>query len=318
MRCLTLAQYLKESGISVTFLCRTLEGNIISLIEEKQFKVIKLPSTIDESKETIALIKIEAPDWVVVDHYDLDIKWENNLKVLGIKIFAIDDLYRHHDCHGFLDQNCTQYDSVKYQGLTPSHATNFIGPHYCLLSPNFTRKHAPHRDFETVKKVLVFFGGSDPTGETFRFLKIVSGKFHNIKFDIVIGTSNLQKKEIQQICEANSSFCLHIQTNRMPELMEKADLFVGAGGTVTWERCYLGLPAICVTVAENQVQIARELSSMDIHDYLGNWDNIEDQAYIDAIQNMLGDNKRRMRLSKNSLNLKVSSKTKELIAYFKQ
>jgi RimJ/RimL family protein N-acetyltransferase len=44
----------------------------------------------------------------------------------------------------------------------------------------------------------------------------------------------------------------------MAELMLNADLAVGAGGSATWERCCLGLPAIVFTVAENQRQLVED------------------------------------------------------------
>ena len=38
----------------------------------------------------------------------------------------------------------------------------------------------------------------------------------------------------------------------MAELMAAADLAIGAGGSTTWERCCLGLPALSICVADNQ------------------------------------------------------------------
>ena len=38
--------------------------------------------------------------------------------------------------------------------------------------------------------------------------------------------------------------------------MEKADLSIGAGGSTTWERCCLGLPAIIIVTGINQRKIA--------------------------------------------------------------
>ena len=34
--------------------------------------------------------------------------------------------------------------------------------------------------------------------------------------------------------------------------MSLADLSIGAGGTMVWERCYLGLPALLISIADNQ------------------------------------------------------------------
>ena len=38
----------------------------------------------------------------------------------------------------------------------------------------------------------------------------------------------------------------------MAELMNKADLAIGAAGTTTWERCFMELPSIVISIADNQ------------------------------------------------------------------
>ena len=42
--------------------------------------------------------------------------------------------------------------------------------------------------------------------------------------------------------------------------MIAADLAIGAGGSASWERCALGLPAIVLTLADNQAWTARALA----------------------------------------------------------
>src|SRR6185436_6987138 len=60
---------------------------------------------------------------------------------------------------------------------------------------------------------------------------------------------------LQRITEAIRSDTrthLHIDTPAMAKLMVVADLAVGAGGTTTWERACLGVPAIVTAIADNQ------------------------------------------------------------------
>ena len=72
-----------------------------------------------------------------------------------------------------------------------------------------------------------------------------------LQVDVVIGTQNPYREQIQDACIAHGYVC-HVQTTRMAELMAEADLAIGAGGTAMWERCCLGLPTICLCLAENQ------------------------------------------------------------------
>ena len=48
----------------------------------------------------------------------------------------------------------------------------------------------------------------------------------------------------------------------MAEIMSNADLAIGGGGSTTWERCCVGLPSIIVPIAQNQIEIAK-----DIHEF---------------------------------------------------
>ena len=69
------------------------------------------------------------------------------------------------------------------------------------------------------------------------------------------------KEHIQNINNAGlHQVKLHISINNMHELMLKADLAIGAGGTTSWERCCLGLPTIVIELADNQKLIIEQLA----------------------------------------------------------
>jgi len=53
-------------------------------------------------------------------------------------------------------------------------------------------------------------------------------------------------------------------------LMLRADLAFGAGGSTTWERCFLGLPSITIEVADHQRIMLEALSRQGSIWHLGN------------------------------------------------
>ena len=67
-------------------------------------------------------------DWVVVDHYALDYKWENMVRgTANAKIFVIDDLAdRRHNCEAILDQNVLLAQDVQYKNLIPKNCKKFL------------------------------------------------------------------------------------------------------------------------------------------------------------------------------------------------
>ena len=55
----------------------------------------------------------------------------------------------------------------------------------------------------------------------------------------------------------------------MAALMACADLSIGGGGSTAWERCCLGLPTLMLTIADNQLSIAKALDNAKAAVYVG-------------------------------------------------
>lgn len=269
MRSLTLAEDLRMKGANVFFICRKLQCNLINYIEEKGFlvyplpfhpqKILKIDKTIKHSHwlnvnwetdvaQTINIIgKHQKIDWLIVDHYAINEKWEQKMRPFVKRIMIIDDLAdRSHDCDLLLDQNLYMNIEARYEGLVPKSCLKLLGPRYALLRPEFkeARTCVKARD-GSIRRILIFFGGSDPTNETMKVLEAI--KLLNktdIVVDVVVGRTNPQRNQVKQFVNTLKNVTYFCQIDYMADLMAKADLGIGAGGSTTWERCYLGLPTL--------------------------------------------------------------------------
>jgi hypothetical protein len=65
--------------------------------------------------------------------------------------------------------------------------------------------------------------------------------------------------------------------------MAEADLMVGGGGATTWERMCLGLPAIVISIADNQIQVNKSLAAAGFIVYAGEIDTIRRFDLYDAL-----------------------------------
>lgn len=313
MRCLTLAHELKGAGVEISFICRDLPGNLCSLIAKKNYELFLLPKIEDlrgldrkeniysawlgadwqlDAKQSIQILRKEKQgvDWLVVDHYALDVKWEKEMRSYVKKIMVIDDLAdRFHDCDLLLDQNLCQNMNVRYQNLVPQQCQLFLGPQYALLRSEFTqmKKKLRKRD-GFIKRILIFFGGSDLTNETTKALKAVLRlRKDNIQIDVVVGKSNPYKEQIKNFCSDHSNINYYCQISNMAQLMNDADLAIGAGGSTTWERCYLGLPAIILVIAENQLEITAAVAKTGAIHNLGWCTQVRVEDITRALQKMI-------------------------------
>lgn len=269
MRCLTLARQLIKRGISVQFICTDAPGNLIDYLREKGLQVHGLESRYagflhqeQDARQTEEILLRDGKEiaWLIVDHYGLDVQWEQKLRPHVKKMMVIDDLAnRAHDCDLLLDQNLYHDMDERYAGLIPDSCQKMLGPRYVLLREEFTAmcKTRNERD-GIVRRILIFFGGSDPTNETVKALGALQHMaWPDAWVDVVVGKSNVRRDEIAQVCARMPNVTFHCQIDNMAELIARADLGIGAGGATTWERCILGLPAITVIVAENQREMTQ-------------------------------------------------------------
>lgn len=273
MRCLTLADALRQRGARIRFVSRDLPNHLCDMLTARDMGFTPLSDAVtaqapddlahsnwlgtsqaqDASDSTKALADREW-DWLVVDHYALDARWESAMRNTSGKIMAIDDLAdRKHDCDVLLDQNYYRDMQTRYDGKVPEHCRMLLGPRYALLREEFRdlRAQVKPRTGE-VKRILMFFGGVDAGNYTGLAIEALSGlDIKGVAVDVVIGAQHPHRTEIEQAC-ATQGYACHVQTARMAELMAAADLAIGAGGSATWERCCLGLPALSICIADNQ------------------------------------------------------------------
>lgn len=273
MRCLTLADALKQRGAQIRFVSRHLPEHMRGMLAAKGYEFALLngasnDAAFDElaharwlgvSQEQDASDSIQALtdgtwDWLIVDHYALDFRWESVLRQSSKKILVIDDIAdRQHDCDVLLDQNLYADMETRYTGKISAHCQLLLGPRYALLRDEFRilREQVKPRN-GIVKRLLVFFGGVDADNYTGLAIKALAElEVKGLHVDVVIGVQHPHRTEIEVACAEHEYIC-HVQTNRMGELMAAADLAIGAGGSATWERCCLGLPALSICVANNQ------------------------------------------------------------------
>jgi UDP-2,4-diacetamido-2,4,6-trideoxy-beta-L-altropyranose hydrolase len=308
MRCLTLADGLKQRGAHIRFISRELPMHLRVMLAEKGIELASLdsnarPSPTDDlahahwlgtsqaqdAQDTIDVLSDQSWDWLVVDHYALDSRWETMLRQTATKILVIDDIAdRQHDCDVLLDQNFYADMQTRYTGKVPSHCELLLGPRYALLRDEFRQMHEqimPRTG--PVKKMLVFFGGVDADNYTGRAIAALSEiNISDSHVDVVIGAQHPYRDQIKGAC-AQHGFICHVQTDKMAELMGAADLAIGAGGSASWERCCMGLPALLVALADNQISIAMDLDRYGACIYIGTAKSANTELMRNALTNLL-------------------------------
>ena len=309
IRCQTLAETLRGRGVEVRFICREYPGNLNTQLHKNGFQVTVLAarglkdlSTVDDysvdfgvtqsedAEQTVDALNGERPDWLVVDHYGLDIEWEQSLRLHANKIMVIDDLAnRKHDCDVLLDQNFSLLGKARYIDLVPNSCLQLFGSCYALLRPEYLayRKTMPFRNGQ-VNRVLIFFGGSDLQNMTGMALEALSHpNMKHLEVDVVVGVNNPNKKALEEQARVRMKTKIYGPRIHLADLMSSADLAIGAGGTTSWERMCLGLPTVVVSLANNQRPASEALAQAQLIIYAGNFDEIKVEHLVGLLQDLI-------------------------------
>lgn len=279
MRCLTLAQALRDAGARVAFVMARGDSLWTDPVQSAGFRLYPVsgrPLTPDpegpahsnwltapwqaDARDTTAALRDFGADWLIWDHYGLDARWVGALRaaVGRLRVMAIDDLDdRALGSDLVLDQTRLDCSGRRYPALAA-----LSGPDYATLRPEFAQLRAQalarRNQNPAPRRVLVTMGLADAAGLVPPIVQALLRSGAQA-VDIVMGSGAQTLGQVRTLCATAPQLRLHVDTQDMARLMAEADLCIGAGGMTSWERCALGLGALLVPVAENQMGVARAL-----------------------------------------------------------
>ncbi|QGQ94361.1 UDP-2,4-diacetamido-2,4,6-trideoxy-beta-L-altropyranose hydrolase [Paenibacillus psychroresistens] len=318
MRCLSLAEQLHDEGNEIGFICREHLGNLTDYIKSKGYTVHTLLNPVlnpvaqkssihsdippypnwlgvswhEDAEQTLNQLNLleKRVDWLVLDHYSLDEQYEKMLRPYVNKILVIDDLAnRKHDCDVLLDHNYFDNMANRYEGLISRQCQLVVGPTYALLRKEFQTAQAAVRVRDGhIRNVLVSFGGVDITGETMKTLQALwPFAQQGLIIHVLLGKMNPHNAAIMDFCRKMPHCFAYEHVENMRELMEDADIAIGAGGTTTWERCCLGLPSLVITTAQNQEGLTEHVTRTGATGYLGKSNEVTSWIIHERVKQMM-------------------------------
>lgn len=240
VRCLTLAQELRSRGHEVTLAGEIAVPWLTTWIAE--LEVTHRPVRAD------GLEGIDGREWdaVAVDSYGIPAV---ELSALGdtVPLLAvIDGDDRGITAAHYVDPNFGAEDLPRDARVARRLSA---GSRYALIRREIVRLRRNDRAAAADRpRVLVVFGGTDPTGAALRVagalrpllehadVTMVAAPDHAARLDTLIG----------------NRVRLIPPTPALPAELDAADLVITAAGTGAWEVCTLGIPAVFAAVVPNQ------------------------------------------------------------------
>ncbi len=256
MRCLSIAEQMRQQGAEVTFLLA--DDKPCSLIENRGFSVDVLNTVwnhLEQEIDTICNYVID--NCVKVLLLDTYYVTEDYMKKLSkyTRIVYIDDLSKFvHPIQGVVKYNIfTGMDGYEktYQ-LAGLQTHCMVGSKYIPLREEFI--YQPYEVKKEVSRVLITTGGTDQLNVAYNLLQEVLShpRLKTLEYHVIVGCFNQNKNLLKEVEREYANVILHENVNNISVWMRYCDVAISAAGTTTYELCACGVPSICMAVADNQ------------------------------------------------------------------
>lgn len=256
MRCLTLSRALQARGLSCAFYTSAQTLAFTKILAEASVIVVQ-----DNPQPPECQI-------LIIDDYERDARAHQKLRNSARAIMVIDDLAnRQYECDILLDQTYGR-QAQAYQGLVPDGCQLLCGAEYILLRPEFlgTVDDIAQKKNKKIENIFISFGGTNPNELIQKSLKVLA-EFSEwpLHFIVATGKNAQGLAELQEKVEKITAYglhtvALHIENFNLAPLMKQADIAIGGGGTMSWERMAAGLPSLLIELSPDQCLIAQNLA----------------------------------------------------------
>jgi len=263
-RCLSLAEALAVFGCRVIMVSASALPVVLLSKAKGVVECRVLIEHEDESQAFFDTIGSEIPDWVVVDSYSIDARWHSVVRrKFGCRLLVIDDLAdRPLAADIVVDHNLSRDYQVKYRDIATPSTRILSGPTYALISSDYAAVK-PREPSAVVRSVGIFLGGTDPIGLSGELLRICrTDAAFDGEIELVSTSANDHLDGLRRACEGSLNVTLSIDLPDLIDFYQRHDVYIGAGGGSTWERCRCGVPALVVGVADNQRVVIEALGSL--------------------------------------------------------
>jgi len=238
-----------------------------------------------DATHTARLAESVGASWVVADGYAFDAEYQRELKNAAIRVLLVDDvgLATHYSADLILNQNLDA-NAKWYESRDPGSGL-LLGPRYALIRAEFDEYRAWRRSTSSVAhRVLVTLGGSDPENVTSRVLAAIDGL--EVEVRVAVGATYPHPLPMPGAARG---------ARNMPELMAWADMAISAAGSTWCELAFMGLPALMIVLADNQVGIAAAAARHRIGINLGS--EVREEEIVAQVKVLANDASRRASMS---------------------
>ena len=292
MRCLALSEEFTRRGHVCIFFSK-IDHSLIWKIKNYDINHKIISKETSWRKELVLLtnfLKENNIDWVVTDHYKIDSNYIRAIIKNGVKVLSIDDTAQIYYYSNIVVNQNIGAEKIRFE--SDENTIFLLGPDYIMIRDSLLKRNEK-KYRKKVKKILVTMGGTDNYNLTKKILKMIELSHLDKKIDIIliIGPLNTFSSNIKDYVKKSK---LKVNIIESPKDISKiyldSDIAISAGGSTCYELAYFGIPNMIITIANNQLEIAKELYEKHISIYLGDKNKINLDDFRHKINELIINN----------------------------
>jgi len=268
----------------------------------EHFSIAPTSNDVDRD-EVLAVGDKVAADVVCVDGYQFDPDYIGLVRESGRPIVEFSDglIWSDYQSDLLLDQNL---GAESRQYVCAPWTKQLLGVRYACLAPQFSRQaDSIVTTPETVENILVSLGGADPKGVTSFVLSTLFELVNRPRIVVLVGASNPRVQSIVDLVGERENVEIVRDSQNVSALMEDSDLAIAAAGSTSWELAAMGVPALLVTIADNQIEIASKLDEAGVAINLGPFEGLSGERLFTILTEVIQDSGRRGGMSRKGREL---------------
>lgn len=299
MRCLSIAEAVREAGENVAF--AVADETFRKLIENKGFSVYVLGTKYtdmgSERNVILRILRETGAGLCLIDSYFVTDEYLRMINGVSRTAYMDDMMDHAHPVDLLINYNiyaeASRYEAV-YHNACIQIPELLIGTEFTPLRSEF--HEVIINEEPPAKTIFVSSGGTDTEHVERMLLERIRDekeRFREYVFHFVVGGLNQDWEDIQTLAESLQNVELHRSVNNMKGLICQCSLAVSAAGSTLYELCRCGVPFITYVIADNQLQGADEFMKRGVAVSVGDVRTMDDPAtrILDALESVSKDKK---------------------------
>lgn len=226
--------------------------------------------------------------FLVLDHYDVNEEYQIQLLSAGVHWLQLDSMAKQKFYANYVQHGSPGATDDMYKNLKGNNKTVFLlGPKYAIIDDSFSTLHKTVRTRNSIKRVLLSFGGGNAKGAICKYLSHLAHYFSSLDFLVVIKSTIFELYKLKDIAKKYQNVHLCIDIDNIAELMCSSDLAILAPGVMSYEAATVGLPLILIATEENQFINLKGCAKIGLAKSLGFIDQVSPDKLCNSLDMLI-------------------------------